>query len=152
MEKLSGEAQRASPGARKRRARKCGKKVNRRKQADFNLHHRETLQQEPAAMTYQVTQFTGQLDARQEALRAQEDGRREAIRRPEGSFVREQVLLTRPGSADAALARLTAGLERLRKALGAAAKPKARTPARPTIRRRPAPTRKKTTGKRRRTR
>ncbi len=103
-------------------------------------------------MTYQVTQFTGQLDARQEALRAQEDGRREAIRRPEGSFVREQVLLTRPGSADAALARLTAGLERLRKALGAAAKPKARTPARPTIRRRPAPTRKKTTGKRRRTR
>ena len=37
---------------------------------------RDELQQELEAMTYQVTQLTGQLEARHEALRAQEDARR----------------------------------------------------------------------------
>ena len=92
---------------------------------------REQLQQELEAMTYQVTQLSGQLEARQEAMRAQEDARREAIRRLEEGFARVEALLTHPGSADVALAQVTAGLERLRKAVGAAAKPKARPSARP---------------------
>ncbi len=81
---------------------------------------REQLQQELEAMTYQVTQLTGQLEARHGALRAQEDARREAIRRLEEGFARVEALLTRSGSAEGALARVTAGLERLRKDLRAA--------------------------------
>ena len=74
-------------------------------------------------MTYQVTQLTGHLEARHEALRRIEEG-----------FARLEALLTRPLSADAALGRVAAGLDRLRKDLRSASKPKERTPARPRTR------------------
>ena len=61
---------------------------------------RDALQQELEAMTYQVTQLTGQLEARHEALRAQEDARREALRRIEEGFARVEALLTRPQNAE----------------------------------------------------
>ncbi len=95
---------------------------------------REQLQQELEAMTYQVTQLTGQLEVRHEALRAQEDARRDALRRVEEGFARVEALLTRPQNADAALGRVAAGLDRLRKDLRSASKPKERTPARPRTR------------------
>lgn len=82
-------------------------------------------------MTYQVAQLTGQLEARHEALRAQEEARREALRRVEEGFARVEALLTRPLSADAALGRVAAGLDRLRKDLRSASKPKERTHERP---------------------
>lgn len=81
-------------------------------------------------MTYQVTQLATQAENRQEALRTQEDARREALRRVEAGFARVEALLARPADAPAALARVTAGLERLRKALHAAP-PKARRAVRP---------------------
>ena len=97
---------------------------------------RDELQQELEAITYQVTQLTGQVEARHEALRAQEDARREALRRLEEGFVRVEALLTRPLRADAALARVAAGLERLRKDLGGARpKPRSALRARPTVNR-----------------
>ena len=95
---------------------------------------REQLQQELEAMTYQVAQLTGQLEVRHEALRAQEDARRDALRRVEEGFARVEALLTRPLSADTALGRVAAGLERLRKDLRGASKPKDHTPARPRTR------------------
>ena len=100
---------------------------------------REQLQQDLEGMTYQVTQLTGQLEARHEALRAQEDARREAIRRLAEGFARVEALLTRPVSADEALARISLGLERLRKHLRPS-KPKSRPAkrAQPTMRRTPA--------------
>ena len=113
---------------------------------------RDALQQELEAMTYQVTQLTGQLEARHEALRAQEDARRGALRRIEEGFARVEALLTRPLSADAALGRVSAGLDRLRKDLRSASKPKERAPAqariRTALRARPTANRKrKRTGK-----
>ena len=99
---------------------------------------REQLQQELEAMTYQVAQLTGQLEARHEALRAQEEARRAALRRVEEGFARVEALLTRPLSAHAALGRVAAGLDRLRKDLGGA-----RPRARPSLRARPTASRKR---------
>ena len=89
-------------------------------------------------MTYQVAQLTGQLEARHEALRAQEEARRAALRRVEEGFARVEALLTRPLSAHAALGRVAAGLDRLRKDLGGA-----RPRARPSLRARPTASRKR---------